>query len=491
MSLNALIASAEAVPFAKVGGMADVVGSLPAALRRQGVDARVVLPGYGFIEHFQYDITLLFEFSFTHRLGTSDVKVFHTVYDGVPYYFLQSWPYFGSDATVYSEWRWDVPRFIYFNQMVMAAIWELRQRTGWFPDIIHANDWHSGLLPFLLYEHRFDEAWSQVASVVNIHNLAYQGDHAGGFLYIAGIPGRHHPELVYRDLTDNLMAIAIAYSDAIITVSPRYAIEIRYPDFGYGLNDLINARGDRLRGILNGIDVDLWDPATDPALFSHFDATSFEERRPPNKTYLQHTLGLPQNADTPIIGIVSRLVQQKGIDLLVPAMRRLLYEQDVQFVALGTGEAIFEDMMRAIGNDFGWRGARVMLQYNDAVAQHIYAGSDLFLMPSHFEPCGTGQMLSMRYGALPLVRETGGLADTVQNYDNGSADTGTGFSFLWEEPDALYHTLTWALDTCRHRQPAWQRMQRRGMETDFSWRKSAQEYIEMYETALRHRRGHS
>ncbi len=489
MSLNALIASAEAVPFAKVGGMADVVGSLPAALRRQGVDARVILPGYGFIEHFRYEINLLFEFSFSHRLGSSDVKVFHTVYDGVPYYFLQSWPYFGNDATVYTEWDWDVPRFIYFNQMIMAAVWELRQRTGWFPDILHANDWHSGLLPFLLYEHRFEPEWSQVASVLNIHNLAYQGDHAGGFLYMAGIHGRHHPELVYRDLTDNLMAIAIAYSDALITVSPRYATEIRYPDFGYGLNDLINARQDRLRGILNGIDTDLWNPETDPDLHAKFDATNFEERRPPNKTFLQHTLGLPQNPDVPVIGIVSRLVQQKGIDLLVPAIRRLLSEQDVQFVALGTGEHQFEDMLREIGYEFGWRGARIMLQYNDAVAQHIYAGSDMFLMPSHFEPCGTGQMLALRYGSLPLVRETGGLADTVQNYDNGNADYGNGFSFLWEESDALYQTLVWAVDTYRHRQSAWRRMQKRGMETDFSWRKSASEYIEMYEVALRHRRG--
>jgi starch synthase len=484
VSPNILFASAEAAPFAKVGGMADVVGSLPASLRKLGVDARVILPGYGFIKHFDYNISLLFDFEFTHHQGTANVQVFTTVYEGVPFYFVQAWPFFGNDASVYTDWNWDVPRFIFYSQLVMAAAWELRERIGWFPDLFHVNDWHSGLIPFLLEQNRSTYGWGEVASLLSIHNLAYQGDHAGGFLYQAGIPGRHQPDLVYQDLTDNLMGIAIGYSDILTTVSPRYAIEIQYPTYGYGLDNLIKRRVRDLYGILNGIDVDIWNPETDPTLTSHFNTENFVEKRPENKLLLQKSLGLPQRQDIPVIGIVSRLVWQKGIDLLVPAMRRILAENEVQFVALGTGEPYYEAIMRQLAADFGWRGTRILLQYNAATAQHIYAGSDIFLMPSHFEPCGTGQMVSLRYGALPLVRETGGLADTVQNYDNGDADYGTGFVFLWEEPDALYQTIKWALDTYRNKPEAWQRMQKRGMEIDFSWEKSAQQYVDLYHKAI-------
>ncbi|MBC8097808.1 MAG: glycogen/starch synthase, partial [Armatimonadetes bacterium] len=193
MSLNVLITSAEAVPFAKVGGMADVVGSLPAALRRLGVDARVILPGYGFINHFEHNIALLFQFNFAHRQGTAEVRVFSTVHDGVPIYFVQAYPFFGMDASVYTEWNWDVPRFIFFSQLVLATAWELRQRTEWFPDVMHVNDWHTGLIPFLLRENAQRDAWAGVGSVLSIHNMGYQGDRAGGFLFDAGIPGRDHP----------------------------------------------------------------------------------------------------------------------------------------------------------------------------------------------------------------------------------------------------------------------------------------------------------
>jgi starch synthase len=350
--------------------------------------------------------------------------------------------------------------------------------------VFHVNDWHAGLIPFLLHENRGTYGWGAAASLLTIHNLAYQGDHAGGFLFEAGVPGRHQPDLVYQDLTDNLMGIAIAYSDILTTVSPRYAIEIQYPAYGYGLENLIARRVDDLYGILNGIDADLWNPDTDPALASNFNVDNFTEKRVANKLHLQKSLGLPQRADIPVLGLVSRMVWQKGIDLLAPAMRRILAESEVQFIALGTGEPYFEALMRQLAADFGWRGTRILLQYNAATAQHIYAGSDLFLMPSHFEPCGTGQMVSLRYGALPLVRETGGLADTVQNYDNGAADVGTGFMFLWEEPDALYQTLKWALDTYRTKPDAWRRMQQRGMLIDFSWEKSARQYLDLYHKAM-------
>lgn len=481
--MNVLFATAEAFPFAKVGGLADVIGSLPGALRRSGVDARVIMPGYGFIKHDEKNISHLFTFSFSHREGSSTVSVYTTVYQGVPFYFIQAWPYFGDDTTVYTEWSWDAPRFIFFNQAVMAAIWELSQRIGWFPEVVHVNDWHTGLLPFLIEDNRWKQEWAKIATVLSIHNLAYQGDHMGGWMWKAGIPGRHHPHLVYQDLTDNLLAIAIAHADIVTTVSPRYAIEIQYPYMGYGLDGLIRTRVADLYGILNGIDTEIWNPSTDHLLAARYDDKTFAEQRILNKRHLQEYAGLPVRDDVPLVGMVSRLVWQKGVDLALPAMRQLFAETDVQFIALGTGEPTLESAMRQLGFDFAGQ-ARTYLAYNDAVAQHIYAGADLFLMPSHFEPCGMGQMLAMRYGALPLVRETGGLADTVENYDGGNAERGTGFVFNWEQPEAVLGTLRWAISTYRQQPDAWRRMQRRAMRQDFSWTKSAAQYLDLYRKAL-------
>jgi starch synthase len=243
-----------------------------------------------------------------------------------------------------------------------------------------------------------------------------------------------------------------------------------------------------VHGILNGMDVDLWNPDTDPTLVANFNVDTVQEKRILNKRQLQADSGLEVNDNIPVIGLVSRLVYQKGIDIALPALRRLLLEEDVQFVALGTGEPALNDLLLRLGQDFHWRAA-TFLGYNATVAQRIYAGVDLFLMPSRYEPCGVGQMIAMRYGALPLVRETGGLADTVENYDNNQGERGTGFSFLWEEPDAVLNTLRWAIQTYKQRPEAWQRMQKRAMQTDFSWDKSAREYIDLYSRIQNKRKG--
>lgn len=479
-----LFVSAEADPFAKVGGLADVAGSLPKALRRNGVDVRLVMPMYGFIDRQRYGIEPLFSFPLVRLTDTTDVEILTTEHEGVPIYFVRGMPFFGDEATVYGEWTWDSPRFIFFNQAVMALADELEAREGWFPDLFHVNDWHTGLIPFLIDENRDQRAsWAGVASMVSIHNMAYQGDNIGGWLWELGIPGRHHPELVERGLTDNMLAMAIAYSDIVSTVSPRYATEIQYPYMGYGLDGLIRTRLDDLHGILNGIDMDQWNPDTDPLIVEHFNRDNFQEKRILNKRQLQQEAGLEVRDTIPVIGLVSRLVFQKGIDMAIPALRRLLVDTDVQFVALGSGEPEVSQALQRLGTDFHWR-ASVVVGYNAVIAQRIYAGSDLFLMPSRYEPCGVGQMLAMRYGALPLVRETGGLADTVQNYDNGDADTGTGFVFQWEQPEAVLGTLRWALDTFHNRPDAWTRMQKRALETDFSWDKSAREYTHLYRRAI-------
>lgn len=487
MDLKVLLVTAEADPFAKVGGLADVAGSLPGALRHLGVDARVIMPGFGFINHDRYQIERLFRFDFPHRTGISDVHVYGTEYEGVPFYFVQVWPYFGVEKTVYTDWNWDSPRYILFNQVIMAVAYQLHQRLGWFPDMFHTNDWHTGLVPFMINENRHDPLWARAGTMITIHNMAYQGDRTGGWMWNEGIPGRHHFDLQIRGLSDNILGIGIAYSDVITTVSPRYAVEIQYPSMGYGLDDLLRTRVRDLRGVLNGIDVERWNPAADPALVQNFAAHNFEELRVINKRQLQKDAGLPVRDDVPLVGLVSRLVWQKGIDMALPALYQLLREHEVQFVGLGSGEPSLSHAMWLLEQHFPGK-ARAFVGYDAALSQRIYGGADIFLMPSRYEPCGTGQMMAMRYGALPLVRETGGLADTVHNFDNNDADEGTGFVFLWEESEAILNTLRWALDTYWHKPAAWRRMQKRAMETDFSWDKSAREYIELYERAVsRHR----
>ncbi len=479
--MNILLASAEVAPFAKVGGLADVVGSLPLALRRLGVDARVILPGYGFIDHLAWDIRQLAEFSFPHRLGTSIIQLYTCEHGHIPVYFLQVSPYFGSEGQVYSAWDWDMERFIFFNQALMAAMRQLEGRLYWRADVVHVNDWHTSLLPFML-QAQGDADQAAQASVLSIHNIAYQGQGAGGFLWQGGIHGRHHPDLVALNLADNLLGIGIAYSDMIATVSPRYAEEIKYAYAGYELAPLIEKRSDDLRGILNGLDCEVWNPATDNGIAANFDSDNFASERPHNKRHLQSFARLPIHEDIPLVGIVSRLAAQKGFDLALPALRSLLAKGELQLVVLGTGEPELEQAFWHLEQDFE-DSARAFLQFDSGLAQQIYAGCDIFLMPSHFEPCGMGQMMAMRYGALPLVRETGGLADTVINYDNDEADLGTGFVFQWQEAQAVEGTLVWALATFRDRRSAWQRMQKRAMQSDFSWEKSASQYAALYKMA--------
>ena len=488
--MKVLLASAEAAPFAKVGGMADVVGSLPAALRQAGLDARVILPGYGFIDHSQYNIEPLFSFAFSHRLGQSEVSLFACQHQGIPFYLLQSPPWFGMESEVYGAWDWDMQRFIGLNQAIMASLHELGARTGWFPDCLHAHDWHTSLLPFMIREHGGAGAWSKLGSALSIHNIAYQGEGAGGFLWHAGIHGRQHADLLELGLSDNLLGIGIAYSDMISTVSPRYADEIMYPYAGYALAPLIQRRSGDLRGILNGLDCQLWDPASDPQLVSNFDAASLDIDRPPNKRHLQSLAGLPVRGDLPLVGVVSRMAAQKGFDLALPALRQILAEREMQLVVLGSGEPDIESAFWQLEQDYG-DSVRAFLQFDAALAQQIYAGCDIFLMPSHFEPCGMGQMIAMRYGALPLVRATGGLADTVINYDNADAELGTGFVFHWQQAQAIAGTLNWALDVYAQNPAAWRRMQERGMKTDFSWGKSALEYVDLYESAIAKARAQS
>ncbi len=490
--MNILFVGAESVPFAKKGGLADVMGSLPPKLRELDVDARIMIPFYGSITSEKYPIEWAFSFQFTRPTGTSEVQVFTSSYEGVPFYLIRAWPYFGQEAPgmVYSEWNWDVPRYIFFNQVAMAVAWELRVREGWFPDIFHANDWHTGLLPFLLDISRGDPNWDGVGSVLSIHNAGedYQGQSVGGWLWQLQIPGRNHPALIYNGLTDNMLAIGTAYADAVVPVSPRYAVEIHYPYASGRMSGLVFARTDDVHGILNGIDVGYWNPESDALISSNYNAENFEKKRPANKAALQSQTGLAARDDIPIVGVVTRLVKQKGFDLAVDPLFQLVVENKIQFVLVGSGDPILDIRFADLARAFPDR-VTVETAYNEPLAHQVYAGCDMFLMPSHYEPCGIGQMIAMRYGALPVVRETGGLADTVLNYDNGAAEYGNGFVFQWEEQEAVLGTLRWAIDTYHSKKDAWKRMQKRDMETDFSWDKSAQAYIQLYQQVISKRRG--
>ena len=491
--MRVLFVAAEMDPFAKMGGMGDVVASLPRALRKHGIDARVLMPAYGSIKgRFSDRLNYLFTYQFHRQLGTADVHIHTTEQDGVPVYFMESWPLLGVGDYIYTDINWDRERFVFFSQAALGFVWELGQGRldgePWFPDVIHTHDWHTALVPFLLHTARFLPQWSQVASVLTVHNMGYQGWEAGGYLWNAGIPDRHHPDLIYQDKTDNLLGIGMAYAHKLNTVSPTHAVELHYPRFGMGLQDMVWARNEDFVGILNGLDYTRFDPAQDPHLRFRFDATNFQAKRAKNKQALQAELGLPQRPDVPLLGIVSRLVDQKGMDFATPALRGILANHDVQLVVLGTGDPGIEQQMRTLAWDFGDR-TRAAITFDVGLAQRIYAGSDLILVPSRYEPCGLTQLFAMRYGALPVVRETGGLADTVENYDNGPADHGTGFTFLFEEPDAFRRTLGWAIDTYHNRREAFTRMQERAMQTQWTWDQPVREYVALYEGALQNMRG--
>src|SRR5258708_27885930 len=356
--MKVLFASAEVEPFAKVGGLGDVVGSLPRALRKQGVDARVLMPMYGFIDHATYAIEPLFTFQFTRRNGTADVAISTTEYEGVPIYFMSSWPFFGEARELYTDWKWDVTRFVFLGQAILATLSEMRTGANgaplWVPEILHVNDWQTGLARFLLSEARHDPAWQHMGSIFTIHNMAYQGESAGGFLFDAGVPGRHHPTLLAHQKEDNLLGIGIAYSDVVTTVSPRYAIEIQYPRFGAGLETLVQTRNDQgdVVGILNGIDAQRWDPATDPWIANHYTSENFGEARASNKAAFQKEASLSVQPDVPLIGMVSRRVEQEGADLAIPALRRLLVDTECQFVILGSGDKVLEAQMARLCRNF-------------------------------------------------------------------------------------------------------------------------------------------
>lgn len=485
--LSVLFVASEVAPFRKTGGLADVVGALPKALAERGIDVRVVMPLYGGV---RWDDLERLDGSLVVPMYNgpvrSGVRLGHLPGSNVRVYFIEHHRFFdrpylyGPPGDAYPD---NLERFSFFSR---AAL-ELCKATGFIPDVVHAHDWQAALVPVYCNTVEWGRPLHGSASVFTIHNLAYQGVFAPGGMFITGLGWEHLTPHEFEHFGDlNLMKGALKHSTMLSTVSPTYCREIQTPASGYGLDGVLGGRSGDLWGILNGIDVNEWNPETDkhlPARYTKHDLRNKDEC----KAALQRELGLPVEPRVPLFGVVGRLTHQKGFDVLAHCMQELL-SWNMQMVLLGTGDADAEHYF----GELSWQRGdkfRAVIGFNDALAHRIEAGSDFFIMPSRFEPCGLNQMYSLRYGSVPIVRRTGGLADTVENYDE-QRESGTGFCFDDLTVEALRNTIGWALSTYHDRPDHFRRLQVRGMQQDFSWQRAAEAYEYLYLEAYRRRRGH-
>ncbi len=473
---NILFVASESSPFVKTGGLADVVGSLPKCFNKQEFDVRVILPKYMCIsEEWKQKMNYVTHFYMNLAWRSQYVGILEMQYDGIQYYFIDNEYYF-SGSKPYGNIYQDIEKFAFFSKAALSAL----PSIGFRPDIIHCHDWQTGLIPVMLND-KFQEGnfYQGIKSVITIHNLKFQGVwDVKTVRDITGLPAYYFtPDKLEAYGDANYLKGGIVYADAITTVSETYAEEIKMPFYGERLDGLMRARSNSLRGIVNGIDYDVFNPDTDPMIEYHYDARTFRKEKIKNKRALQRELGLEQNDSTFMVGIVSRLTDQKGFDLIAHMMDEMC-QNDLQIVVLGTGEEKYENMFR----HFAWKyqgKVSANIFYSEALSHKIYASCDAFLMPSLFEPCGLSQLISLRYGTVPIVRETGGLKDTVQPY-NEYENTGTGFSFANYNAHEMYYTLKYAMQIYYDKKREWNKIIDRGMAMDFSWNSSAKKYEEMY-----------
>lgn len=472
--MNILFASSEVAPFIKTGGLADVAGSLPQALAKQGHDVRVILPLYERIgDEWRNQMTYLMNFNVHLAWRTPYCGLFELKREGVTYYFVDNEYYFRR-YDIYGHYD-DAERFAFFSRAVI----ETPGHVGFVPDVIHCNDWQTALVPiYLTYERGNVPELRETKSVYTIHNIEYQGRYGRDLLEdVFGLGQGYFNEGMlsyYGDI--NLMKGAIYASDYVTTVSPTYAEELRYDFYAHGLAGVVAENSHKIRGILNGIDVNRYDPAHDERLAKTFTVRSMKGKAECKKT-LQQMAGLEERSDVPIIACVSRLVGHKGFDLVADALPEIM-GMDCQMIVLGTGEWRYEETFRGAAFQYPNRfSAQIM--YSDAFSTAIYGGADLFLMPSVAEPCGLSQMIAMRYGTLPVVRETGGLRDSVQPWNQYTGE-GTGFTFTNINKDEMLHVLGTAVALYHEDQKTWKALMKNAMTADFSWARSAGEYEEVY-----------
>ena len=474
-----LFVSSEAVPYIKTGGLADVVGSLPKYFDRNEYDVRVMLPKYACMDAaFLPNLRFVCHFYVNLNWRKQYVGILESEYQGIHYYFVDNEFYFAGSSP-YNNIYEDVEKFAYFSKAVLASL----PYIDYAPDVIHCHDWQTGLVPVYLHTAFGDDNfYAGIKTVFSIHNLKFQGRwRIREVIDITGLPEQIFNDKELESYGEaNYLKGGVVYADAVTTVSPSYANEITTQEGGEGLHGLMNARKNVLYGILNGIDYDEFNPQTDPYIESNFSSKSVLSGKKANKAALQKELGLPVRESAFVIGIVSRLTEQKGFDLVSYIMDDLVSRLDVQIVILGTGESKFENVFHHFHSQYPDK-VSAYIGYSEEKAHKIYASADAFLMPSLFEPCGLSQMMSMRYGTIPIVRETGGLKDTVQAY-NEYENTGTGFSFCNFNADDMKYVIEYAYHVFRDERKAWEDMMQRAMAQDFSWNKSAGEYEKLYDS---------
>jgi starch synthase len=481
--VKVLFAVSECVPFIKSGGLADVAGSLPKELKKLGTDVRVILPKYGMIpEKFRSEMKKVKEYTVQVGWRTQYCGIEALEYDGVTFYFVDNEYYFKRD-TLYGNFD-DGERFAYFNRAVLDFIAEIE----FYPDVIHCHDWHTGMIPFLLRTEYYKKpGYGLIRSVFTIHNLQFQGIFPREILgELLQIDSRYFNEDQLEFYGNaNFMKAALISADHITTVSPTYKEEIQTAYYGEKLDGILRKRNEDLSGILNGIDHDLYNPESYPGLVSKFSPDSFEDRTE-NKLHIQRTFGLPENQDIPLVAMITRLTTQKGLDLVRGIFHEIM-ATGMQLVVLGTGDREFEQFFTEMSGQYPDQ-CRAYIGFDENLAHQIYAGADMFLMPSKFEPCGLSQMIAMRYGSVPIVRETGGLNDTVEPYNEFNGQ-GNGFTFSNFNAHDMLFTIERALSVYRDGEK-WGRLAGTAMETNYSWARSALQYNALYSDLISRSESH-
>jgi starch synthase len=472
--MKVLFVASEAYPFIKTGGLGDVAYALPKALRKLGIDARVIMPKYsGIPSSFKNCMEDIAEFNVTVGWRNQYCGLQCLTYDDLPYYFVDN-EYYYNRTQIYGYYD-DGERFSYFSKAVLESI---KHMGDFIPDIIHCNDWHSGIIPVLLKEHYSeDEKYSNIKSIFTIHNLKYQGVFSKEILgELLNLNEKYFKDETLKFYNDvSFMKGGIVFADAVTTVSNTYAKEIQTSFYGEALEGLLCSKSEKLHGIVNGIDYELYNPKVDKKIFYNYDV-SHRDQKVKNKLKLQQTLNLAVNESIPMIGIVTRLVKQKGLDLIVDKLQELLC-LPIQIVLLGSGDGYYEDLFQYYDSIYPSR-ISTNIVFDEALAQQIYAASDMFLMPSLFEPCGIGQLIALKYGSIPIVRETGGLKDTIIPYNKYTGD-GNGFSFENYSSEELLNTINRALDLYNDK-VAWDKLVENAMLSNNSWESSAKNYMDLY-----------